>query len=44
MLHRLSTNFLTWPDWIKMLLLIALTSLAMTVTILGINFVIENIR
>jgi hypothetical protein len=44
MLQKLSVYFLTWPDWIKMLLLVALLSLSMTAAVLVIAFIIGNIR
>ena len=44
MLHRLSAYFFTWPDWIKMLLLVTLTLLTITLAVSTIAFVVENIR
>ena len=44
MFHKLSVYFLTWPTWIKMLLLIALTSLTMTAVVLAISSMIEIVR
>jgi len=43
MLHRLKANFLTWPDWIKTLLFVALISLTMTAAVFVTISVIENI-
>jgi hypothetical protein len=43
MLHKLDVYVLAWPDWIKMLLLVALVSLSMTAAALAIDFVFENI-
>ena len=31
-------SILTWPDWLKMLLLIAFTELMLTTAVLGFNF------
>jgi hypothetical protein len=44
MLHKLSEDFLRWPDWIKMLVLIALITLSLTVTVLIMNNLIERLN
>jgi len=43
MLHKLSENFLNWPDWLKMLMLIALITMSLTVTVLIMNVLIERL-
>ena len=44
MLHKFSESFLRWPDWIKMLVLMAFITLSLAVTVLIMNSVIERLN
>lgn len=44
MLHKLSENFLNWPDWLKLLMLIALITGTLTITVLTMNALIEGLN
>jgi hypothetical protein len=43
MFDKLYADFVGWPAWLKMLLLVALTTLTITITVVTMVFVLERL-